>query len=411
MNFLSSFPDKKELLAWYDSNKSGKIYQANGHLHTPFSFSAFTNIEQMFTMAKDEDINILGINDFYVTDGYSKFHELANRSGIFPLFNIEFIGLLEDEQRNNIKVNDPDNPGRTYFSGKGLNFPPSLTGKPLEKLQSVIEESQKQVKAMIDKLNDHLTSIGSSLCFVYSDIKQKYAQELVRERHIAKAIRIAIFEKYQTETERLEFLKLLYNGKQSVSGCANEAALENEIRSNLLKAGGKAFVTEDPKAFLRLDEVIEIIVEAGGIPCYPVLLDDKNGKCTEYESDKQKLYEALKARNINCIELIPGRNGFDFLKDFVLFFNEKDFVITFGTEHNSPVMQPIKIDTRGGVPLDDQLLAINYEGVCVIAAHQYLSAKGMKGFTDESKINLKSCKAEFVVLGKAVFDWYFKNNV
>ena len=54
-------------------------------------------------------------------------------------------------------------------------------------------------------------------------------------------------------------------------------ALDNEIRGNLLKSGGKAFVEEDENAFMSLDEVIEIILAAGGIPCYPVLLDDKNG--------------------------------------------------------------------------------------------------------------------------------------
>jgi hypothetical protein len=40
------------------------------------------------------------------------------------------------------------------------------------------------------------------------------------------------------------------------------AAIENEIRGNLLKAGGAAFVPEDPKAFLTLEEVKEIIIDA-----------------------------------------------------------------------------------------------------------------------------------------------------
>ena len=76
------------------------------------------------------------------------------------------------------------------------------------------------------------------------------------------------------------------NQKQALS---NHAALENEIRSNLLKSGGAAFVEEDEKSFLELKKIIKIIIKSGGIPCYPVLLDDPSGKFTEFESDPEKL--------------------------------------------------------------------------------------------------------------------------
>ena len=119
MSFLKSFPDKEQLLKF--SNQ--EVYDINGHIHTPFSFSAFENIPQIFKMAKEEGIKAVGINDFIVTDGYQPFHDEAINAGVYPLFNIEFMGLLKEEQANGIKVNDPSNPGRTYFSGKGLDFP------------------------------------------------------------------------------------------------------------------------------------------------------------------------------------------------------------------------------------------------------------------------------------------------
>ena len=43
--------------------------------------------------------------------------------GIFPLLNIELIGISKEDQDAGIRVNDPSNPGRTYISGKGLSFP------------------------------------------------------------------------------------------------------------------------------------------------------------------------------------------------------------------------------------------------------------------------------------------------
>ncbi len=125
--------------------------EANAHIHTPYSFSAFSDLDSIFKMAVSEKVTVLGINDFYVTDGYDSFHKGCIENKIFPLFNIEFIGLLKEEQKNGIRINDPNNPGRIYFSGKGLDYP-FHTGFMLRKqLKSVIRESQIQIKAMISK--------------------------------------------------------------------------------------------------------------------------------------------------------------------------------------------------------------------------------------------------------------------
>ena len=96
----------------------------------------------------------------------------------------------------------------------------------------------------------------------------------------------------------------------------NPVSLEEELRGNLLKSGGIAFVPESPEAFLPVQELIEIILDAGGIPCYPVLLDDKNGNCTEFEADFQRLQQRLRDLNVGMVELIPGRNDLSMLKTF-----------------------------------------------------------------------------------------------
>ena len=62
------------------------------------------------------------------------------------------------------------------------------------------------------------------------------------------------------------------------------------------------------------------------------------------------------------------------------FFNKNGFVITFGTEHNTPQLDPMKISAGGGIDLDKELKQINYEGTAVIAAHQYLLANGKEGY-------------------------------
>jgi hypothetical protein len=406
--FLKDFPDKEELLNWHEQNGESALREVNAHLHTPYSFSAFQSVQEIFSLAEEEGIDVLGINDFYVSDGYPPFHNQSIKSRIFPLFNIEFIGLLIQEQEKDIRVNDPDNPGRTYFCGKGLDYPFELESPYDCMLKNLKYESQIQVKEMVEKASAVLESESKDLAMKYYEVKSKFAKDLVRERHIARAIRSKVFDKYQTEEERRHILMKIFDGKDVKSDLSDEAALENEIRSNLLKAGGKAFVPEDQKAFLPVPVIIEIILNAGGIPCYPVLLDDQNGNCTEYESSKQILLNELVSNNVYCIELIPGRNDIEILREFVNFFKENNFIVTFGTEHNSPLMAPLKISARNGVELDEELKKLSYDGACVIAAHQYLRAKGMEGYVNLDGKAKRDRIEEFVQLGKAVIDKFIQ---
>jgi len=401
---LKDFPDRRKLISWYKQRNSTVVPEINAHLHTPYSFSAFDSVEQIFKMATAEGMSVLGINDFFVTDGYESFYTQSLQHRIFPLFNIEFIGLLVSEQKNNRRVNDPNNPGRTYFCGKGLDYPFEIELQYECLLNSIRQESQVQVKEMIDKTNSILHDLDPKLSLTYSEIKKLYAKELVRERHIARAVRAVIFKRYLSEHERAGFYKQLFGGKEVKSDINNDAALENEIRANLLKAGGRAFVPEDPDAFLPVPEIIEIILNAGGIPCYPVLLDDANGKYTEYESDMQLLRKELEAMNVFCIELIPGRNDLNILKKFVQYFHDKKFVVTFGTEHNTPELIPLLVKARGNQVLDADLKKISWEGASVIAAHQYFHANGEEGYIRSDGQANQDKLDDFIELGKAVIE-------
>ena len=410
MNILHSFPDKNKLRIWFKNQHEQKIYKINGHIHTPYSFSSFESIKQVFQMAVYEHIKILGINDFNVIDGYRDFYENAINNKVFPLFNIEFIGLIKKFQSKNIRINDLNNPGRIYISGKGLKYPVTLDSNYKKILVEINAASQTHVKAMIDKVNLWFYQSGVDIKLEYNNIKKSYTKELVRERHIAKAIRFNILKKYPDEKKQKEIYTKIFDNKSPKSKLTDTPSIENEIRGNLLKAGGKAYVKEDEKLFLDIETLINIITNAGGIPCYPVLLDDLSGNFTEFEADYNSLCNKLKKLNIACIELIPNRNDFGCLKNFVNLFNDKGFVILFGTEHNIPGMIPLTPVARGNKQLDRELETISYEGGCVIAAHQYLIAKGEEGFLNKEGKQKTSKKQEFVELGKAVVEWYLKMN-
>jgi hypothetical protein len=403
MNFLAELPGEEQLLALYPEIK---MLNVNAHIHTPYSFSAFHSIGRIFEMAVDEGISVAGINDFFVTDGYEAFCDDAIKACVFPLFNIEFIGLLKPEQKSGTRINDPNNAGRCYFCGKGLNYPFGVDPSSGAKLAEIISLSQDQMREMVEKMNVLFTSLNSGIVFDYAEIRKKYASGIVRERHLAKAVRIAVHDQYPGHKAFMAMLTRVFGGKSPKSSPNDIPAMENEIRANLLKSGGTAFVEEDEASFLNLDEIKEIIINAGGIPCYPMLLDDKNGMYTEFEKTPEHLCYELQKRHIGCVEVIPGRNNLHELERYIAYFHKKNFIILFGTEHNAPDKIPLTCNTRGNQPLPEYLRRISYEGACVVAAHQYLKAKNKQGFTEHEGKTRNDQKNNFIQLGNAVIHYF-----
>ena len=409
MDFWKTFPGKEELLKWYEKNGDGQVRLVNAHMHTPYSFSAFTDISQALNMAVNENVKVAGINDFYTTDGYSEWAEACSERKIFPLFNIEFISLNRDDQSAGIKVNDPNNPGRTYLSGKGLAFPAKLEEPYALILESVRLESNLQVQKMCDKLNEVLANCKADFELDFEEIKSNMTKGIVRERHLAKALREKINVRFTAPEDQLLFYKTIFCGKALKSDIGNFAAIENEIRGNILKAGGAAFIPESPEAFLDMEDVCQIILKSGGIPTYPFLADDNNGNFTEFEAPKETVIEILKSRNIWSVEFITTRNSIAVLEEYATYFNKNGFVVTFGTEHNTPAMEPVELFARNNTPLTEILLKINYEGVCIIAAHQYLVATEGVGYLNKEGKPDQTKREYFTTLGKAIIEYVIKN--
>jgi hypothetical protein len=355
----------------------------NAHLHTPYSFSAFERLTDALDRAVSENVKVVGINDFYSMDGYVEWRDEALKRRLFPLFNIEFISLQEDDQAKGVRVNDPNNPGRTYLSGKGLKCPPDLPEPYAAQLADVRSESNRQVKMMCGKLNETLAAHEAGFRLDFERISQTLTKGAVRERHLAKALRMEVYHHLNSDAAAIaSFLERLFDGRALKSNTDNCAAVENEIRGNLLKAGGAAFVPEDPKAFLPMETVRRIILAAGGIPTYPFLADDAQGAFTDFEQDVVQTAEILKQRGIHSVEFITTRNSVEVLERYAGYLYDHGFVVTFGSEHNTPAMEPVELFARGGAPLTVRLKQINYEGACIVAAHQELVRSGQRGYVD-----------------------------
>ena len=379
-----------------------EVVDVNAHLHTPYSFSAFDSIPQAAQMAAEQGVKVVGINDFYSMDGYAEWDRETRARKLYPLFNIEFISLNSEDQAAGVRVNDPNNPGRTYISGKGLAFPVKLSGEPAAQLEAVKKESNLQVAAMCDKVTGLFKALEAEFGWDEATIREKLTKGSLRERHLAKAIRLAVASLYPDAEQQKAFYEKLFGGKALKSDITADAKVENEIRGNLLKAGGAAFVPETPEAFLPMATVRSIILAAGGIPTYPFLADDAKGGFTDFEGDLEKAAATLKSRGFYSAEFITTRNSVEVLEKYCNYLWDNGFVVTLGSEHNTPAMEPIKLAARGGVDLTPRLKQLNYWGACITAAHQKLVADGFEGYLDAKGVPDVKYREKFISMGDKI---------
>jgi hypothetical protein len=358
----------------------------NLHIHTPYSFSAFSSIEQAVNLARKESVAALGISDFDTLDGYPEFAEACHRLGVYPCFGMETMALCTHDQEKGTRWNDPGNPGRIYFCGKGLSYPANLPSRVRALFRRKHEAMQAQMREMVQRINQHLAAVGlseyrgQSLQLDYDLIRATLTKGTVRERHLAKALQRRIMEVEPSPEERRKLLRQLYENRDTQVDVSNEVALQEELRTNLLKAGKPAFVPEDTSGYLSLEAARDLVIELGGIPCYPILADGTKGEPTEKEADPERLADELLALNVFCVEFIPTRNEPAILRQYVNVFHSRGIPVLCGTEHNTPALEPMKPTCKGGVEFEAELKEIFWAGACVIAGHQKCYRLGEQGY-------------------------------
>ena len=360
--------------------------KGNSHIHLPPNFSAFESVQQAVDLAAEQGVGVLGVSNYYDYDVYGDFVARARVKGIFPLFGLEIIALIDELVRSGVLVNDPGNPGKTYICGKGITAFDEMTPRAAELLGIIRDNDAKRMAEMTDRLERIFAAQGIETGLTAEgvidvvtrrhgcDRKRVYLQE----RHIAMAFQRALFELVEADG-RLAKLQELFGASCKAASGEDEVAIQNEIRSHLLKAGKPAFVTE---TFVSLDQARELILELGGIPAYPTLADGASPIC-EYEDPVEKLIDNIRGLDVHAAEFIPIRNRPDVLARYVKAMRSAGLVITAGTEHNTLTLLGVEPTCLDREPVPEAIKDIFWEGTCVVAAHQFLVLHGRCGYVDE----------------------------
>ena len=358
----------------------------NSHIHLPPNFSAFTTIAQAIDLARQQEVAVVGVTNYYDYRVYDQFAELAQQNGIFPMFGLEIITLVDELVKSGMKINDPGNPGRLYICGKGtMRFGP-VPPAAMEVLTKIRKSDVTRMAGMVAKMGDVFAKQGLNLGVSEASVKQMIVdrhgcgidQVYVQERHIAQAFQEAIFARLPAD-KRADALAKAY-GVAPKAPVDDAVKTQNEIRSNLLRAGKPAFVVE---SFVSYPEARKMILGMGGIPCYPTLADGASPLCG-YEDPIETLIANIKGLGVPMAEFIPVRNTPEVLTRYVKAMRAAGLAVVGGTEHNTLDLIPIEPTCLKGVAVPDEVKDIFWEGACVVAAHQFLVAHGEAGFVDES---------------------------
>jgi hypothetical protein len=359
--------------------------RTNVHFHLPPNFSAFHTVGQAVQLADEQEVRVLGTSNYYDFSVYGPFAAEARRRGVFPLFGTELIARLADLAAAGVKINDPDNPGKMYLCGKGITRLAPMSPRATDLMNQIRRNDSTRMAEMTARLAAVFAERGLRLGLTAEGIKERVVRRsgcsadvvYLQERHLSQAFQEALFEKVPP-AERVDslsrILKVPYQGAPDDS-----LKVQGEIRSHLMKTGQLAFV---PEKFLDFQACRELILELGGIPCYPTLLTDGVRPVCAWEEPVDALLGRLRGLDIHCAELIPIRNPPGVLRRCVLAMREAGLAVSAGTEHNTLDLIGMEPTCLRRQPVPGEVQEIFWEGACVIAAHQFLTLHGEFGYVD-----------------------------
>ena len=365
-----------------DTVADGRLPVVNTHVHFPPNFSAFTTVADAIDSAVAEGVAAIGISNFYDQQVYARFAEQADAAGIVALFGLEFITLDPELEASGTLVNDPANPGRVYFCGKGISPFREKPAAAAATAGAIRADNDTRATAMIAQLAAHFAAHGLETGLTAASVAADVAARAevpadwvsLQERHIARAFQEALAT--LPVGERAAVLTAAYGAPSGVE-LDDAVALQGELRSRLLKVGTPGYVPEVPLSFA---DAYAYVLAMGGIPTFPILADGAKS-LSPFEYPAADLARRLLERGVHAAELIPLRNKSALVDEYVRELTAAGIIVMGGTEHNTADRIPYLPACADG-PASEAARAAFWEATCVVAAHQHLVAAGEPGYVD-----------------------------
>ena len=320
----------------------------NMHCHSFFSYNArgFSPAHIAWA-AREAGLYGAGLCDFDVLDGLEEFLEAGRVLGLRSTVNLETRAYLREFA--DAEINSPGEPGVTYIMGAGFASPPADGSRAAAVLRTFRDGVRGRNEALVSKINARLGLIAIDYA---RDVLRLTPAGAATERHIVRAYVTRARQVFGNGARFVTFWAEVFGVGQDEAAtlCGNEVALEERVRSKLVKRGGIGYEQPSPESFPTVDALIAWVLSCRAVPLITWLDGTSEG-----ERDPVKMIECMVAKGAAGLNIIPDRNWnikdpeqrrikTAKLKEMVEAAEQRHLPINIGTEMN-----------RDGQPFVDDL--------------------------------------------------------
>ena len=273
----------------------------NLHGHTFFSFNAYGFSPSRFLWeAYRLGLEMAGIVDFDVLDGLEETLTAAEILGIKAEVGLE-TRVFVREYADRV-INSPGEPGIAYIMGTGFYRPPERGSRSEKILNSLRERAASRNILIIRKVNQYLSPV---VVDYEKDVLPLTPKGNATERHILTAYDRKAAEIFADSTKRISFWveALKVSSGTIAEKIEKPHDFQELLRRRLMKGEGAGYIKPQPETFPSLEEVVEMVELAGGVPT-GAWLDGTS----EVEKDPEEFVSFFKEKGMPFLNVIPDRN-------------------------------------------------------------------------------------------------------
>jgi hypothetical protein len=308
----------------------------NLHCHTFFSFNAYGySPSGLAWLARKRGFKALGIVDFDVLEGVDEFLGACELLGVRGSAGMEtrvFIPEFADRE-----INSPGEPGVYYYMGIGFTSSQApAEAAPI--LSTMRQRAEGRNRMMLARINAFLSPVTVDYD---RDVLPLTPAGNATERHLLAAYLQAAAGRFP---DPVSFWaeKLQLSQEHVAAQIGDAVKFPNTLRAKLMKRGGAGYAQPGSKTFPTVDEVNQLILACGALPCATWLDGTSAG-----EQAEQELLSLLIGKGAVALNIIPDRNWnlsdpeerrlkVQNLYEVVALAGKLDLPLNVGTEMNAP---------------------------------------------------------------------------
>ena len=328
-----SLSERRRVLADYVREHPRILDQGhiNLHVHTNESFSFFLNPTEAVWYAFVEGIEYFGINDHYTIAGHGEFAKACETASRKATFSIEAIAMDDESLIHGRRYNDPDNAGRCYLVGKGVTRALKPGGRGSQVLATMQRAIRQRNRKIVAKLNRYCEDRGIPIILSYREVDMLTPHGNTTERHVVQAFCNKIDRQFPEIDERAQAYSRLTGGTVEEELLSKPAQIQVLVRARLVKSGMPCYVEEDRDAFTSVENLVNLYLEYGAIPIYPLM----GNPITEEEEDLELLFLKMDRYRLNALEIIDYRTEIERAARIIDAASHHGLPVFIGTEHNT----------------------------------------------------------------------------